>query len=223
MFELVDIIFPYISDDAGMNTNTVHRLLSLADREGPYELDENVFLKKNDIVIDGGANIGLFSAVASAKNCIVYAFEPFPYVIEKYLSKTASWNKNVNVCQYALWNEETILEFEQNFINIGASGVINTTESVNKIKVQAIKLDDFVHKNNLPRVDFIKADIEGAERNMLIGARDVIREFSPKISICTYHLPDDKKVLREILLDIQPKYKIQEQFQKMYAYIPNND
>ena len=38
--------------------------------------------------------------------------------------------------------------------------------------VETITIDDFVKENNLERVDFIKSDIEGYERNMLTGAQE---------------------------------------------------
>jgi hypothetical protein len=89
-----------------------------------------------------------------------------------------------------------------------------------RLAVPAITLDSFVERNNIERVDFIKADIEGAERNMLWGARKILKEFAPKLSICTYHLHDDPQVLREIILEANPKYQIVEKFKKMYAHVP---
>jgi len=68
-------------------------------------------------------------------------------------------------------------------------------------------------------VDFIKADIEGSERYLIEGAKKVLLEYTPKISICTYHLPDDSKVLRNLVLDANPKYKIFEKYQKLYAFV----
>jgi FkbM family methyltransferase len=89
-----------------------------------------------------------------------------------------------------------------------------------KAAQELITLDSFVERHDIKRVDFIKADIEGAERNMLRGAQRILREFAPKLSICTYHLPDDPEVIREIIMKANPKYKIVEKFSKMYAYIP---
>ena len=37
----------------------------------------------------------------------------------------------------------------------------------------------------MPRLDFIKMDIEGAERNALRGAQDTMRRFHPKLVIAT--------------------------------------
>jgi len=87
--------------------------------------------------------------------------------------------------------------------------------------VDCIDLDTFSHEKNLSRIDFIKADIEGAERHMIKGAKYVLRESAPKIAICTYHLPDDPEVLRELILDANPNYVITEKYKKMYAHVPN--
>ena len=46
--------------------------------------------------------------------------------------------------------------------------------------------------------DFIKVDIESTERLLLQGAKNVIKDFTFKIAICTYHLPDDSKVMRRV-------------------------
>lgn len=210
--EFTDLLIPYLFEDQNID---------FADsfyREGPYEFEDKVFLTPNDIVFDCGANMGIFSAIASSKGCKVYAFEPMQYVINNYLKKTAKWNANIEIAPFALSDSVETLIFQLDSSNIGASKK-SAGMGMKEQRVQTITIDSFVRKNNLERIDFIKADIEGAERKMLLGARESIRKFSPNISICTYHLPDDPVVLREILLDIQPKYKIIERYQKMYAYM----
>lgn len=79
-------------------------------------------------------------------------------------------------------------------------------------------IDAFCAKNALT-VDFIKADIEGAERRMLTGAKDILKTQGPKISVCTYHLPDDPQVIRDLLLKANPNYRIVEKWKKIYAEI----
>ncbi|MCL2076582.1 MAG: FkbM family methyltransferase [Betaproteobacteria bacterium] len=230
--ELADIVLPsYLKRKSGNfdpviaeNSRAIHESLA-SFFEGPYE-DGNVCFKEGDIVFDCGANMGLFSAVASRYGCKVFAFEPIPDTIDNYLSKTASMNGNICVCNFAVWDKEETLDFSMMLDNIGASRCDSALEekqlskSRKQFTVPAITLDAFVEQNGIGRVDFIKADIEGAERNMLCGATRILKEFAPKLSICTYHLPDDPEVLREIILVANPKYQIVEKFKKMYAYVP---
>ena len=211
-----DSLLPFLVSDVD---EVLYYALMDITPEGPYEY-KAVKLEKGDIVIDAGANIGEFSALAGVKGCLAYAFEPMPHVIDAYLSKTAEWNPNIIICEYALSDKSGELVFGEDLLHLGGSSSVFAQKGQNEIKVQAIDLDTFVQENNLPRVDFIKADIEGAERYMLMGAKRVLKEFAPKIAICTYHLPDDPKVLRELILDANPNYVIEERWLKMFAHVP---
>lgn len=191
--------------------------------EGPYEYGA-VALEEGDVVFDCGANIGLFSAVAAHNKCKVYSFEPFEEV-QKYLKETSDlYPELINICPYALSNEigDTKFYILDNYI--GVNSIIET--DMNKdyehtIKVRMTTMDDFIKTNNITKVDFIKADIEGAERLMLMGARETLKRFGPKIAICTYHLKDDPQVLENIIRDTNPNYIIEHRWKKLYAYIPN--
>jgi len=175
--------------------------------EGPYEYGE-VSIEKGDIVFDCGANIGLFSAVASRYGAHVHAFEAIPGTFNEYLSKTAAWNEHITIYNNAVWDEEKILDFSVLENNIGAARcdelLWNGANACERHKVQAITLDAFVEERRLERVNFIKADIEGAERNLLRGAKNVLKRFAPKLSICSYHLHDDPQVLQELILEANP-------------------
>jgi len=75
------------------------------------------------------------------------------------------------------------------------------------VKVKTMTLDSFVKEYNVERVDFIKIDAEGSEREILKGAKETIKKFKPRMAIAAYHLPDDKKVIPELLLSIRDDYK----------------
>lgn len=66
-------------------------------------------------------------------------------------------------------------------------------------KVLITSLDALLASSALPSISFIKADVEGYERELLLGAEETIRRFHPKLSICTYHLPDDWRVIPGII------------------------
>lgn len=188
--------------------------------EGPYET-EHTSLKCGEIVLDCGANIGLFSGIAAQKNCHVYAFEPMPDAIA-YLKEVQKLHSDkITICPYALSDKRGKAVFHvQNNDLIGSSLYENHNTIDKKYDVNLETIDSYVEEHQLPRVDYIKADIEGAERDMLRGAIETIKKFRPKISICTYHLEDDKEVLEEIIKSIEPKYIITHQWKKLYAYVP---
>jgi FkbM family methyltransferase len=169
-------------------------------------------------VIDAGANMGLFSALASHLGGIVYAFEPVKEIREKYLEKTAQLNPNINIVPLALSNKNGQVLIKGGLGNSSIIADIQKNGDYNEI-VETITLDDWVKQNNIPKVDFIKADIEGAERLMLEGAQWVLKTYAPKLAICTYHLLDDKEVLTKLILQANPNYKIEYAWKKLYAWV----
>ena len=184
--------------------------------EGPYEYAE-ITLQEGDVVIDAGANIGMFSALASYKGASVFSFEPVPQN-QQLLSLTKSLNKNIRICPYALSDKtgKMNLSMEEE----GNIGSFSETKSTNSFEVNAITLDEFVSQNELDKISFIKADIEGAERKMLTGATEVLKKFAPKLAICTYHYPEDPKLLEGIILKANPNYIIYHHWKKLYAFVP---
>ena len=214
----LDTLFVYCK----CNDNYDHKIVDQLDLilpEGTYGYinDEiNVTVKENDIVIDAGAWIGDFSAYASVKGAQVYAFEPTPETIQ-YLKKTQTLNKNICIIEKGLGDQSGTLSLSYQPFSGSNKIIFDDSQSINKIEITTI--DEFVETNQLSRVDFIKADIEGAERNMLRGAVKTLRQFAPKLAICTYHLPDDPEVLAKIILDANPKYKIVQKKKKLYAMV----
>ncbi|MGC8976848.1 MAG: FkbM family methyltransferase [Candidatus Ratteibacteria bacterium] len=192
-------------------------------REGSYFYGK-VTVKPGDIVIDAGAHMGIFSAVASAFGGIVYAFEPIFETRKKYLSKIAELNSKIYIIPLALSNENgefeiEIPDFGKSVGNLAGASIVKKFKNSKKEKIKTITLDKWVEENKIEKVDFIKADIEGAERMMLEGAKNVLREFAPKLSICIYHFPDDKEVIKDLILNANPKYKIVYGKAKLYAYV----
>ena len=191
--------------------------------EGLYGLIDdkvNVSVEAGDIVIDAGSCCGTFSAYASAKGAISYAFEP---VAENfaYLTKTAKLNKNIHPVNAGLSDENTSRNIFVDPQHLSGSSFLEELKpGISGTQVQTVRLDDFVRENHLPRVDFIKADIEGFERHMLAGAQETLALFAPKLALCTYHLPDDPEVMASLILKANPKYNIIQKRKKLFASVP---
>lgn len=212
LIELVDLAYPYLGYDGPFN-------------EGKYEY-YGAILKSGDYVFDCGANLGVFSAVAAQKGCKVFAFEPSIKCASFIDEINVKCHTNINIVDKCIadYNGETdFLEIDN---SLGSSNIFNSTFGctgpMNKKIVNVTTIDSFVNDNHIPRVDYIKADIEGAERYMLRGATNTIKRYSPRLSICTYHNWDDVQVLTDIIKDINPNYIIKYAWKKLYAWCPDN-
>ncbi|MDR1581816.1 MAG: FkbM family methyltransferase [Prevotellaceae bacterium] len=197
--------------------------------EGPYGYtgdDIDVTVKKGDVVIDVGAWIGDFSAYAANKGATVYAFEPVNETFQ-WLRKTKMLNNSnrggIFPVQKGLSNKEMHVDITINNKNSAANSIIITDSSHNSSEtITLTTIDRFAEENKLERIDFIKADIEGAERDMLRGASNVLKTFAPKLAICTYHLPDDPEVLERIIVEANPDYKVVHLRHKLFAAVITN-
>ena len=154
---------------------------------------------------------------------VTFAFEPSERNFN-YLQQTAKLNKNIIPVKKGLSNKTATQKFFINTdSNTGADSMMDKSDDknfeVNSNIVETITLDDFVKENNLERVDFIKADIEGFERNMLQGAQETLKNFAPKLALCTYHLPDDPEVMSNLIMQANPNYKIVFGKMKLYASV----
>ena len=58
------------------------------------------------------------------------------------------------------------------------------------------------------KVDFIKLDIEGAEQDAIIGAKNTIKKYHPILAICIYHKAQDWYKIPEIVLNIRKDYSV---------------
>jgi len=165
-------------------------------------------VKENDIVFDFGAHIGFFSYFALQKGAKeVYAFEPNPYVFEILKKHAEMWSDKIKPFEIAIYSSNGFQELLiPNSLTDGSTLVLKEIGG-EKVKVKTMTLDSFVKEHNVERVDFIKIDAEGSEREIIKGAKETIRRFKPKMAIAAYHLPDDKKAIPELVLSIRDDYK----------------
>ena len=72
-----------------------------------------------------------------------------------------------------------------------------------------IDLDTYVAKKNLPRVDYIKLDIEGSELDMLRGAAKTISRCKPKMAVSAYHKAEDLWTLATYVKNLRSDYEFE--------------
>src|SRR5205823_9623491 len=106
------------------------------------------------------------------------------------------------------WNKADTMDFDIGIANSGmGSLVLKESAAARKIKVPVRPLDDMLRSAGIDRVDFIKMDIEGAEREALKGAAEVLAKWKPLLMMDSYHLPDDDIVLPATISAANPSYK----------------
>jgi len=170
-----------------------------------YRYDSIVEPKLGDIVFDIGAYVGdtaLWFSKAVGPQGKVYAFEPEPSNFEK-LKANIERSKVTNVIPLQLALSET--EGEMQVSSAAGSSVI--TQAGTGLSVKVTTIDKFVEANKLPRVDFIKMDVEGHELKVLEGAHETIQAFKPSMALSAYHRGDDLIKLPKFLLELNPHYR----------------
>lgn len=92
------------------------------------------------------------------------------------------------------------------------------------------RLDDLVAEGAIPRVDFIKMDIEGSELSALRGAETTLRTFRPKLAISLYHRWDDDFAIPDFIANLGlgyrfflQNYTISEGETVLYGIAPRHD
>lgn len=168
--------------------------------------------RAGDIALDCGANIGVtvHEELAAGAKTIV-AIEPAPENLEclrrNYPKEIASGQ--VIVVPKGVWDKEDFLTLRVDPVNSAAdSFVLQREGAVDLEKVPLTTIDKLVTDLKLERVDYIKFDIEGAEPKALAGAKATLAKYKPRLSVASYHQPDDPKVIPEIIRSARPDYQM---------------
>jgi hypothetical protein len=147
-------------------------LLLEQDPLSPHRyLTENFDVHAGDVIVDVGAAEGNFSLSVIEKVKQVYIFEVEKDWIKALEATFEPWKEKVEIVQKYVSDEDTM---------------------------DSIKLDTFF--NNGQTVNFIKADVEGAEAQVVNGAAGLIKSQSNlKVAVCTYHRQSDAEELDKLL------------------------
>jgi hypothetical protein len=149
-----------------------HRdLLVEQDLNSPHRYEYGDFcVEDGDVVVDAGAAEAMFALSVIERVSKVYIFESDPIWLEALQLTFAPWKEKVEI--------------------------INKFVSDHDDK-DCVKLDTVLQNT---RVNFIKADVEGAEAQLLSGAANLLAgQPDLKVAICTYHNPDDAEKLSRSL------------------------
>ena len=166
-------------------------------------------VEPGDIVLDCGAHVGVFTALALNWGAArVIAIEPAPenlYCLRRNFPAEIADNR-IAVVEKGVWSSEGLLDLRISNTTSTADSFVQPGNG-DLVKVPVTTIDNLVDVLNLPRVDYIKLDIEGAEREALSGARETLRRYHPKVMVAMYHRPDDRIVLPEVIRSAYAGYR----------------
>ena len=140
-----------------------------------------------DRVFDIGANMGWYSILSAklAKHGEVHAFEPVPFIFEKF-KKNATMNgiDSIFMNNIALGREQSgsiaIHTFDGLYHGHSSMSTLNRSD-YQTVHVPMTTLDSYCQENGIARIDFIKMDTEGAEMEVLAGAKELMLGSFPPI------------------------------------------
>ncbi len=160
-------------------------------------------LKEDDIFLDVGANIGVYSLIAASKitNGKIYAFEPSINCLP-LLHENISLNQigeKMQVIEKVVSDKTGFLDFDissvsdYNHISLGSQAKPRTASSAYSkkssaylknrdlnsekgiVKLPSTTLDDFISGNKIPHIKLIKIDVEGTETLVLRGLQKSLK------------------------------------------------
>lgn len=150
-------------------------------------------LNADDVFYDIGANYGVFTAIASPliTGGHIHVFEPNKSIIKKLTATIAYSNTDQNILLHEVaLGSETATKIFYDYADSNDSSVsslyvsnqsINDEHQVTSYQVQVVTLDQFITSVQLPT--FLKVDIESAEYDFLMGAKDFLVTHNPTLAL----------------------------------------
>jgi len=166
--------------------------------------------KNVSVVVDIGANVGLYSetAVMTYKNAKVFAFEPVARSYRRLVQRAKKYSR-LEVFNVGL-SDVNCLDAQ---INLSSSSLANSlhprSQYYNEINpsirslgsetVTLLRLDDFQPLSSFQCIDIIKIDVEGHELNVISGALETLRKARFCIIECSLAVDNSDQTSRDYL------------------------
>lgn len=175
-----------LSPGIGLHSISIYREIFVKNVYNPPGFE----IKHGDVVIDIGANIGIFTLYAASQGCgQIYAFEPHPDNFS-ILLENIRINDLTNVKPYmvgvASKEEKGLLKVSS---ISGHHEVIDRekkNEFISVLEIRTINLEHFIKDNDIGPVDFLKIDCEGSEGDIFLSLSTKFFEKINKVVI-EYH------------------------------------
>lgn len=182
----------------------LHQVLT----EGTYSWNWHYYqipqtrIEPGDVVLDCGAAEGFFSLAAVERGAArIICVEPHPAYL-RALRQTFRGDGTVTLVDAALGDTVGSIRLS----NDGLASVVTDQED-DTMPIRLETIDHLCSSLNI-QPTYIKADIEGYEEKMLLGASETIAAHHPKLALTTYHRASAGGWIERFLRNIYPKYNV---------------
>jgi FkbM family methyltransferase len=166
-----------------LDTDFAQSIFHSRQYEEHVRRDARENLHEGDVAVDVGANVGVLTFLAASivgKAGRVIAVEPNPDNLQLlYRGIVLNAFENVEVLPYAASNRRSVFSLTGGTSNTHLIGAREPVEGGHF--VQSIVLDEVLE--HLPRLDFVKMDIEGHEPQALEGFARLIGRYRPALLV----------------------------------------
>lgn len=126
--------------------------------------------------------------------------------LEKYIEENGL--QRVEARNIGVWDSAGVMHFDR---RAGRNSALSQNA---KEEVAVDSIDGILDGK---RVTTVKMDVEGAERQAILGGTETLRRYAPKLNIAAYHRTGDFFELPLLLRELNPKYRI---YLRHHPYIP---
>lgn len=159
-------------------------------KESPHRyLNDEFNINDGDIVVDCGVAEGNFSLGIVEKVKHLYLFEADERWIEPLEATFEPWKEKVSIIKKYVSDRD-----DEN----------------------SISLDNYF--KNMEKPNFIKLDVEGYEKKVIEGSKDILQNNNIKIVACTYHYQEDYNLIKEQLEKINYKTSTNKGYMLFWGY-----
>lgn len=170
-----------------------------------YEFN-SICMEPGSWVIDAGASEGFFVHYALMRGCNVIAVEPSPLFAcglrRTFQAQIAEGR--VSVVEGAIGDFSGPARLSPGGADVFGSHL----DEKGSTQVRMYTLDEIVESQRIGHLSFVKVDIEGGETHILEGARSILRDYRPNLSIAVYHAERTGLLLKDQLNRVAPEYRV---------------
>jgi FkbM family methyltransferase len=209
------------------------------EKEREFMTQLNLNYDNNAIVMDIGANIGIYTILLSHiyPKAKIIAIEASPSIFEMLRSNCKLNNllfpgSNVLLINKAISDkDDTTAEFDEKhsmstmleeFLTNLSSTILTNQDELNKRVVRTITIDNLVETTGVNEISLLKIDVEGAEVLALKGAINALTQKKIKNMVIEYHSLENYNYIIKLLEEEELGYTIinsQERFNKEKEFV----